>query len=119
MLERLQSLARMLRPALPLAVLMGVGGTAVFLWAATRTGPTPDDALLIPGALATLWGAVLFAFITGFRSVTAPPEPAQSLWARARARLSRGFHTLIAWALLAATGVALFVSFRLLGVWLA
>lgn len=118
MLERLQTIARLLRPALPLAVLLGVGGAVTFLWAVTRTGPTPGDDLLIPGALATLWGAVLFAFITGFRSVTAPPEPAQSRWVRLRARLARGIQTLIAWILLAATAVALFVSVRLVGIWL-
>jgi hypothetical protein len=118
MLERLQTVALMLRPVLPLAVVLGVGGAAVFLWAATRTGPTQGDALLIPGALAILWGAVLFAFITGFRNVPAPPRPVQPLWARTRARLTRGFHTLIAWIMLGATAVALFVSFRLLSLWL-
>jgi len=119
MLERLQHVARILHPLLPLAILLGVSGAAVFLWAATRTGPTQDDSLLIPGALAAVWGGMLLAFITGFRRVPAKPDPAQSLWVRGRAGFTRGLHTLLAWLMLGAAGGALLVSLRLLVLWLA
>lgn len=117
MLERLQRIAIRLRPLLPLAVAVGVGGLAVFLWSSTRNVPAERDTYLIPGLLATLWGALLFTFITGLRQVPALPAPQDSLWRRLRARLARGVQHVIAWLILGAAAAALFMSFRLLALW--
>lgn len=116
MLERLQSVANWLRPLLPVAVLLGTAGALLFLWAAVAGG-TQDDGLLIFGLIATLWGALLFALITGFRHIPPTVDPALPWFRRMRAHLARGAYVLMAWAMLAAAAMAVMMTGRLLTLW--
>jgi hypothetical protein len=116
-LERLQRTARLLRPVLPLAVLLGVAGAIVFLWAAA--GGDRGDGALILGLVATLWGALLFALITGFRQVPPPTDPRLPLGARLRSRVARGAYAIMAWAMLGAAVISVIMTYRLMMLWAA
>jgi len=119
MLERLQKLAGWLRPLLPVAVLVGIAGAALFLWAAAGGGATGanDDGLLILGLIATLWGALLYALITGFRHVPHDVDPNLPWFRRMRAHLVRGAYVVMAWAMLAAAAMAVMMTSRLVTLW--
>jgi hypothetical protein len=119
-LERLQQIARWLCPLLPVAVLIVIGGMALFLWAAAGGVPVTaadDDGPLILGLIASLWGALLFALITGFRDVPPPIDPALSWFRRLKAHLTRGAYLLMAWAMPAAAIMAVMVTYRLVVLW--
>lgn len=118
MLEKLQKTAHWLRPVLPVSVLLGIAGVALFLWSAAAGGGRQDDGALILGLIATLWGALLFALITGFRQVPPPVSDRQPMLSRVRTRLARGAYVLMAWAMLGATAVSLLMTYRLLMLWL-
>lgn len=118
MLERLQRIAVRIRPLLPLSVVLGLAGVAVFLWSAATGGAGEEDGFLIPGLLATLWGAILFVLITGFRNVPPPAGPQHSFGIRLRIRLARASYHLMAWFIVGASLAALIMSYRLLMLWL-
>lgn len=114
MLETLQKITLRLRLLLPLAVVLGCAGAAVFVWSvATADG----DGYLAPGLLAAMWGAWLFTLVTGFRSVPPPAGDQQPFRTRFRSRMIRAGYTLMAWILLGAGLAALFLTWRLLVLW--
>lgn len=115
MLERLEKITRGLRPLMPFSAVLGVAGAGLFAWSAAVA---EADDYLIPGLLAALWGAWLFTLVTGFRDVPPPASGQQSLRARSRVRLARIGFGVLAWILLAAGLAALFMTWRLLVVWL-
>jgi hypothetical protein len=121
-LERFEQVAGRLAGLLPVAVLVGVAGAGLFLWAAatgTRSGDgASDDGLLILGLIAALWGALLFALITGFREVPAQVDTALPWFRRMRARLRRAAYLLMAWVMLGAAGVAVMMTYRLAMLWM-
>jgi cbb3-type cytochrome oxidase maturation protein len=117
MLERLQKAAEWLRPLLPVAVVLGIAGVIVFLWAAAAGGGQDDGALIL-GLVATLWGALLFALITGFRQIPPPASNQQSLVLRIKAQLTRGAYVVMAWAMAGAAALSLLMTYRLLMLWL-
>jgi hypothetical protein len=118
MLEKLQRAAHWLRPVLPVAVAVGVAGVILFLWAAAGGGGGQDDGALILGLIATLWGALLFALITGFRQIPPPASDRQRLMLRLRTGLARGAYVIMAWAMLGAAAISLLMTYRLLMLWL-
>ena len=114
MIEALQKIAVRLRPLMPVAVLLGVAGCALFTWSAVTV---KNDGYLAPGLLAALWGAWLFTLISGFSAVPPPARQQQPLRKRLRIQLARAGYTLMAWIILASGLVALFMTFRLLALW--
>ncbi|MFU8814605.1 MAG: hypothetical protein ACNA7W_04610 [Pseudomonadales bacterium] len=118
MLETLQKVSRPLRRLLPLAVVLGLAGVVVFLWSAATGGSGESDSYLIPGLLAMLWGALLFVLITGFRNVPPPAGPEHAFGMRLRIRFARAGYQIMAWFIIAAGLASLFVTFRLLTLWL-
>jgi hypothetical protein len=118
MLERLQIAARWLRPVLPLAVVVGLAGVVLFLWSAAAGGGGQEDGRLILGLLATLWGALLFTLITGFRQVPAQADPQQRLAQRLKTRLARACYVVMAWLMLGAAAISVLMTYRLLALWL-
>jgi hypothetical protein len=118
MLERLQITARWARPALPVSVVVSLAGVTLFLWSATAGGGGQEDGWLILGLLATLWGALLFTLITGFREVPGPAESRQRLVQRLKIRLARAGYVVMAWLMLGASAISLLMTYRLLALWL-
>jgi hypothetical protein len=121
MLKRFQQVASRLGRLLPVAVLVGIAGAILFLWAAMGTSTEDgarDDGFLILGLIATLWGALLFALITGFREVPAPVDTTLPWFRRTRARLRRGVYLLMAWVMLGAAGIAVMMTYRLAMLWM-
>ena len=118
MLEILQKIAGPLRPLLPLTVVLGLAGVALFLWSAATGGSGESDSYLIPGVLATLWGALLFVLITGFRNVPPRAGPEHAFGMRLRIRFARAGYQFMAWFIIAAGLASLFITFRLLMLWL-
>lgn len=115
MLETLQKIAVRLRPLMPLSVILGVIGAALFAWSAAVAD---GEGYLIPGLLVALWGAWLFALITGFREVPPSAHQHQPLTVRFRTRLARAGYGAMAGIILASGVAALFLSYRLLALWL-
>jgi hypothetical protein len=119
MLERLQRAAGWLRPALPVAVLGGLAGVALFLWSAVAGGGGQHDGWMILGLIAALWGALLFALITAFRQLPAPADPQQGFVQRLKARVGRALYVAVAWLMLTAAAVSLLMTYRLLSLWIS
>jgi hypothetical protein len=112
--EALQKLASHLRPLMPLSVAVGVAGCALFTWSAvTQQG----DGYLAPGLLAAVWGAWLFTLISGFNDTPPQARRQQSWRTRLEVRLARTGYTVMAWIILVSGLVALFMTYRLLALW--
>lgn len=103
---------------LPVAVAAGLAGVALFFWSAVARDGGQDDGPLILGLIVALWGALLFALITGFHHVPAPVDPQQRLVQRLKTRLTRGCYVVMGWLMLCAGAISALMTYRLLALWL-
>lgn len=117
MLKRMQQVARFLRPVRPL--LFGVaGGGAIVLVALLAPASHYYDLFFIPTLIGVLWCLNGAVFIDVFRVVPEEPAPTASFLQRVKSRLYRCSYWLVALVLFSVTGVAGFMSVKLLVVWL-
>jgi len=118
MLDKLQRIAQALRALLLPSVVVGLisltSMVAIILTSRSRAG----DTYLIPSAVGTLWAVTIYAFLTTFRSV---PDRARSSWGllgRLKRHIARGLYRIMGVLFLATMTVAVFVTYRMISVWL-
>ena len=113
-LERLQKIARFLRPLRWVALFALVVSVVTFIFSVIEAD---RDYYLIPSVVGTMWAMLLFAFITGFQVIPDRAPANGSFTERITAQIARGSY----WILAILTGVAslaaVSLTFRLLVIW--
>jgi hypothetical protein len=115
LLNRLQALARWLRPARPLFVGVGAIAFALAAYLVVFGDPQTSDPLLLPAIVGLLWSLCAALFISTFEAVPQPAGPDLRGWARLRRRAARLWYGLLALAFLGLTVAALLLTRRLIG----
>ena len=103
----------------PIVVVLGLVFVSVFVASILGLGGFDTAALLIPSLLGFFWSAIYFILLTMFPSV--PPRPGKEvkLLRRIKIRFQRRMYYLLALILIILTMAILFLSLKLLGIWLA
>lgn len=119
MIDQLQRIAQSIRVLKLPAILVGLGSltTAVFALFAS-VSPTETNKFLIPSVVALLWALSTYAFIETFQSIPEKADKTLSYFGRLKRRLSRGWYWLVGVIFIGTSLAVLFVSYRLLFVWL-
>ncbi len=112
MIEVFQALAIRLAWLRPVAILVTIGFTALFVYAALA--PNAPDSFFTYGLTGTVWGLLLFVFLAIFPNVPAPPIPSQTRWRRFVIRIRRAGYGILVFAVLAITTVSLSLTLKLL-----
>lgn len=119
LLERLHRIALALRPLRLIALLLGYLSGGLFIAAIFSVAGVDDDRYLIPALIGAAWGFSLYGFITGFRSIPDPPDPAAGWLDRNSALLSRGVYWMLALGMAATSLGVLALTLRLILLWSA
>lgn len=119
MIDTLQKLAVRIRPLRYVAVVLGLACLAalafiVFAMPAASAG----NRYLLPAIVGFVWCLSAYGFIDGFQSVPERARRADGFFARVRRTVFRAWFWLLAVVFAASTLAALFLTFKLGGVWL-
>jgi hypothetical protein len=104
----------MKRPLLVLALGFLVVVVYIVLTSRTHAG----DHYLVPSIIGLLWSLSAYAFIINFCAIQPPAEKDASFLFRLKRRLHRIWYGFLAFIFVNATLAVLFVSYRLLSIWL-
>lgn len=112
MLYRLHRLALHLAPLRPWCLALAIPGLALILYILAGNGT--NNLLLRLALVFTLWGLLLFAFLSLFRKIPPPVLPHDRWWERLLARIRLAACHLIVLLVALATLVLLSISLKLL-----
>lgn len=76
------------------------------------------DRFLIPSIVGLLWAMSTFSFIKVFRSVPEKASEESSLFSKLKRNINRGMHWLIGVVFLGSTVFVIFVTYRLVSIWI-
>lgn len=76
------------------------------------------DRFLIPSIVGLLWAMSTFSFIKVFRSVPEKASEESSLFSKLKRNINRGLHWLIGVVFLGSTVFVIFVTYRLVSIWI-
>lgn len=119
MIDKFQQMAQALQFLRLPAVVLG-GASLVFVGSIIFVVDSPTgERFLIPGIVSLLWALSVYAFIETFRVIPARADKSLGFFGRLKRKLSRGWYWLIGIIFVATSAAVLFVSYRLLFVWLS
>ena len=77
-----------------------------------------DDKYLIPGVLGILWSLSAYTFISNFQSVPEKAKRPDGFFHRLKRNIHRSWYWIIAFIFTGTTVAAVFLTFRLISIWL-
>lgn len=113
MLFTLHRIARHMRWARPVAVVLGCSGLAGIAVSLFAAGGSLGH-LLEPFLVLTLWGMMLFSFLQLFQRIPPPVLPHDDFLTRLGTRIVLGLYTLLAGLVVIISCVLVWLSYRLI-----
>ena len=118
MIDKLQRLAQGIQILRLPSIVVGLIGFASII-AIMFTSKSPEgDRFLIPCIVGLLWAMSTYSFIVTFRSVPAKANKSLKLLGKLKRNINRGWHWLIGLLFLGTTVAVMFVTLRMVSIWM-
>ena len=118
MLDRLHRIAAWLLPARTLFLGVATFGFLFIVISLFMETGGEEGMFVIPSLVLFLWALSVYVFILNFAEIPGKAGPDDRLMRRAWQRGKRAWYWLVALMFLVTTAMALFISFRLISVWM-
>jgi hypothetical protein len=118
MIDKLQSIAGRLQFLRLPAVALGLVSLAAMIFTIVSSKSHEEDYYLIPSIVGLLWSMASYSFLVNFSSVPEKGDSSWKLFARLKRRAVRAGYWLLAALFLLTTLSALFISYRMITIWL-
>jgi len=118
MLNNLHTLAKRVRGLRIPALVVGFSSLITIIVTLLSSSSHEEDRLLMPSFALLLWATSLYTLIEGFGSIPAKPSAGAQLHRRISQRIKRAWFWFLGAVFLAATAVAILLSYRLVSIWL-
>lgn len=119
MIDRLRALSHRAVWLKPLCLITAAAAVGVFAYVVLNDDGVNRDVFIIPSIVLGLWSLVCALMLSIFPYVPPKPEKQERFLRRLKTRLVRGAFHLGSWILCGLSVAVVWLTIRLLGVWLA
>ena len=100
------------------ALIVGLSSLVTIVVTLLSSSSHDEDLLLMPSMALLLWATSLYTLIEGFGSVPEKPNAGAKLHRRMSQRIKRAWFAVFGIVFLAATAIAMLLSYRLVSIWI-
>jgi hypothetical protein len=118
MIDKLKEIAEALQFLRIPAVILGLASLVAAITIIVSSKSHEEDFYLIPSVVGILWSLTTYSFLAGFRTIPPKADPSWKFFKRLRRRTARAGYWLLGIVAVGTTIGALFVSYRMIAVWL-
>ena len=118
MIDTLQRIARAIQFLRLPAIVVGSMSLILICTLIFIAQPGAGDRWLMPGFVSLLWAVSTYAFIVNFQSIPAKVDKSMRFFTRLKRNIHRAWYWLVALIFLGASLGVLFVSYRMIFVWI-
>lgn len=118
MIEKLNKLAVSISPLKWPALIISMALLVIAVIIMIISNPRDEDTLLIPALVGFLWFFCIYVLISNFQEIPRKAMPEDSLFTRIKIRLYRFWFLVLGLLFTLTTGLALFISYRMIMDWL-
>jgi len=118
MIDKLQGIAKAIKILRLPSIAVGLISLASMVVIIFISRSHESDRFLIPSIVGLLWGISTYSFIVTFRSVPEKANKSLKFFSKLKRNINRGWYWFIGVVFLGTTVVAIFVTYRMVSIWL-